>query len=157
MSSSPYSSSADSWSRSTFSPAAWRRAPYSWPQDTCGQKGLFMWPQINLLIAVAFRRPSWPSRLWQQSLLCQLSKFWVLRGSQRGLLRWVCLVLVNFCCLAIMLWIHTPLAFFSAATAVKGAAGLLKHISHRSYKTLYPLWNILGANNTAGKAETDST
>lgn len=112
MSSSPYSSSADFWGSFTFSPAACGRVPYPWPQATHGQKGLFMWPQTNLLIVAALRRPSWPSKLWQQGLLCQLGKCWVLRGSQRGLLRWVCLVLVNFhhlatCCGSILPWLSS--------------------------------------------------
>lgn len=37
--------------------------PSPWPRATCRQKGLFMWPQMDLLIVAALSRPSWPPRL----------------------------------------------------------------------------------------------
>lgn len=147
MPSSPYSSFAD---RSLLqhhcicSCSVGEEVPSGWPQATCGQKGLFMWAQMDLLTVAALSRHSWPSRLWWWGLLCQQGKFWVLRRSWRGLLRWVCFMTANPRHLD-TLHIHTALPFLSSAWLPKTVQVCSnKHRSHGTWKNIVHSLEHLG-------------
>lgn len=79
---------------SICSHCAWE-VPSPRPWATCGWEGLVMWPQMNLLPVAALSRSSWPSKDGCVVSFASRARSWVLRGSQKGLFRWVCLVTGN--------------------------------------------------------------
>lgn len=68
---------------SICSHCAWD-VPSPRPWAACGQEGLVMWPQMNLLPVAALSRSSWPSR----DDCASRASSQVFRGSQRMLFGW---------------------------------------------------------------------